>query len=89
MMYGYYGNGHDWAWMAVLMPLMWIALIGFTVWAVMRLTQNSPIDSVVPHAPVHDRETAEEILDRRFASGEIDAETHAAARRQLNEYRRA
>jgi putative membrane protein len=33
-----YWNG-GWAWMA-FMPLLWIALIGVVVWAVVRLTRH-------------------------------------------------
>lgn len=84
-MYRYYGDGHDWAWMTVLMPLMWIALIGLTAWLVMRLTHPSASPTPVHHPPAPDRETPEEILDRRFAAGEIDAQEHASARQHLQD----
>lgn len=78
MMYG--GNG--WGWM-ILMPVVWVTLLGVIIWAVVRLAQptghqQGPVD--------HDAarwESPQEILDRRFASGEIDAETYAQTRDHL------
>ncbi|MBI3687040.1 MAG: hypothetical protein HY241_06790 [Actinobacteria bacterium] len=75
MMYGY---GPGWAWM-MLMPLVWIALIAVIVWAVMRLIQR-PSDG---GRDLPRRETPQEILDRRFALGEIDADTYAQSRARL------
>ncbi|MGW4156923.1 SHOCT domain-containing protein [Micromonospora chersina] len=73
MMYGY---GSGWIWMT-LMPVVWIALIAVIVWAVARLVQR-------PADPGRQgRETPQEILDRRFALGEIDAEEHGRARAHL------
>jgi putative membrane protein len=74
MMYGY---GAGWGWM-MLMPLVWIALLAVIVWAVVRLVQR-PGDRITPQR----KETAQEILDRRFASGEIDADTYADARARI------
>src|SRR5262245_9083981 len=74
MYYGWYG----WTWM-LLMPLFWIVLLGVIVWAVVRIVQR-PTD----RWPAEQRrETPQEILDRRFASGEIDAETYTQARDRL------
>ncbi|MFG2109670.1 SHOCT domain-containing protein [Micromonospora chersina] len=73
MMYGY---GSGWIWMT-LMPVVWIALIAVIVWAVARLVAR-PAD----HGR-QVRETPQEILDRRFALGEIDAEEHERARAHL------
>ncbi|QDP83619.1 SHOCT domain-containing protein [Nocardia otitidiscaviarum] len=73
-------HGYDWGWgggWMMLMPVVWILLIGVIVWAAVTLTQRSS-DRTTPH-----RETPSEILDRRFASGEIDAKTYAEARAQL------
>lgn len=75
MMYGY-GSGSAWM---VLMPILWIGLIALIVWAVVRLTRGSGSDT--GHATR--RDTPEEILDRRFALGEIDAEEHKKARAHL------
>lgn len=72
-----YGNGFGWGWM-MLMPLLWIALIGVIVWAVVSLAQR-PTDRTADRR----RETPREILDRRFASGEIDADAYTQARTHL------
>ena len=73
-----FGGWGGWGWMA-LMPLLWIVLIGAIVWAVVALTQR-PSDRTMPEQR---RETPQEILDRRFASGEIDADAYTQARDQL------
>ncbi|MGW3356195.1 SHOCT domain-containing protein [Streptomyces bungoensis] len=77
-----------WAWMA-FMPLVWIVLIGLVVWAVVRLTHGTSAGRPDggrrwegPEGPGH-RETPEEILDRRFAAGEIDADAYTEARERL------
>ncbi|MET8949141.1 SHOCT domain-containing protein [Streptomyces sp. NPDC004542] len=81
-----YWDGGGWAWMA-FMPLVWIVLLGLVVWAVVRLTQH-PTGRDGGHEPGQPpRETPEEILDRRFASGELDAETYTAARERLAAHR--
>ncbi|MBB3037143.1 SHOCT domain-containing protein [Hoyosella altamirensis] len=81
MMYGWDGAG--WLWM-MLMPVLWIGLIVLIVWAVMRLAQGGP----GPERGSSHRESPEEILDRRFALGEIDADEYGAARKRLSEHRR-
>lgn len=73
MMYGSWGG---WGWM-MLMPLVWIALIGVIVWAVVRIMQRG--DRVTAPA----RETPQQILDRRLASGEIDPDAYTKARAVL------
>lgn len=62
------------------MPLLWAALVGVIVWAVVRLTQ--PTRSGAPESN-RQQESAREILDRRFASGEIDHETYGRMRDKL------
>ncbi|WP_344048740.1 SHOCT domain-containing protein [Streptomyces thermoalcalitolerans] len=83
-----YWNG-GWAWIT-FMPLLWIALIGLVVWAVIRLTRGSSGDFSGRGHGWEDREhreTPEEILDRRYASGEIDADTYTEARERLAAHR--
>lgn len=73
MMYGYGGG-----WWMMLMPLLWIVLLGAIVWAVVELGRRRDSGSNAPR-----RESAREILDRRFASGEIDGEAYRQARQHL------
>lgn len=73
MMYGY---GPGWMWM-ILMPVVWVALIAVIVWAVARFVQR-PAET-----GRQVRETPQEILDRRFALGEIDAQEYRRARVHL------
>lgn len=74
MMYGY---GPGWGWM-MLMPLLWIVLLGVIVWAVVRLVQRP-----AERPPEQARETPQQILDRRYASGEMDADAYTRARARL------
>lgn len=78
MMYGY-GFG---AWWMMLMPLVWIVLIAVVVWAVVRVIrpQGGPAGGGVTQQPP---ETPQEILDRRYARGEIDDEAYTRARARL------
>jgi putative membrane protein len=77
-----YGNAVGWGWM-VLMPLLWIALLAVIIWAVIRLVQPGTPVRRPPGDGRARRETPQEILDRRFASGEIDADAYAEARERL------
>jgi len=71
-----YGSGAGVAvWM--FMGLFWLVLIGVVVWAVVRLLPAAP------GAARRDDDTPEEILDRRFARGEIDLETYQVQRAAL------
>ncbi|MCH7229430.1 hypothetical protein L0U85_00925 [Glycomyces sp. L485] len=63
-------SGWGWGWM-MLMPLLWILLIGAIVWAVVRLAHPGGHRDASARA-----ESAKEVLDRRYASGEIDEETY-------------
>ncbi len=61
----------------IFMALFWIVVVGGVVWAVVALLPGS-------RAGVRGRrETPEEILDRRFALGELDAEQYRRAREEL------
>ena len=77
-MMGYWNDNGTWmtGFGMVLMVLVWGGLIGLAVWAVSRLSRGN-------QAAPTSAETPRQILDRRFASGEIDAEEYAAARRVL------
>lgn len=86
MMYRY--DDGDVGWMMIVMPLMWLLVVGLAIWVVVRLAGGARGADSAGSPPASTRETPEEILDRRFATGDIDAETHAASRRQLKEHAR-
>lgn len=65
-------NGGGWLWM--LLPLLfWGGLIAFAVWALIRIF---PSRSGNDGASGNREDSAEEILQKRFARGEIDAEEY-------------
>jgi putative membrane protein len=75
-MMGWYGGGMGYgAWM--FMGLFWLVLLGVVIFAVVRLL---PDRRDAGRSPV---ESPEEILDRRFARGEIDVETYQVQRTAL------
>jgi putative membrane protein len=74
-----------WAFVRMLVPFLFGAgLLVLLVWAVLRLVSPGPGDAG-REAP---EESAEEILRRRFARGEIDAEEYEERRRLLEEHSR-
>lgn len=75
-MMGWYGNG-GWGGAMVFMGLFWVAVLAAVVWAVARWSRRADESAA---APV---ESARAILDRRFASGQIDAAEYGEARRVL------
>jgi putative membrane protein len=78
-MMGWYGGMGLWGWL--FMGTFWVALLTVIVWLVVRLlpSGNPPVGGGV--------ESPEDILDRRFARGEIDDETYAAQRTALAAHR--
>jgi putative membrane protein len=75
MMNGYGMDAGGW----IFMVLLWAVLLGVIVWAIVRVfpsrgTDDAPAAKVAPPRA----ESAKEILDRRLASGEIDAEAYDA-----------
>ena len=78
MMYGTdWGSG--WGWMMVLMPLLWIALTAVIVWAVLKVAQRP----ATRYPANRGGRRQQEILDRRFAAGEIDAAAYTEAKAHL------
>ena len=74
-----WGSG-GWSWMSglgmVLMVILWVGLIALVVWGVGVLTRGHSSGTTTMESP-------RQILDRRFASGEMDAGQYAEARRVL------
>ena len=80
-MMGWYGGGMGWAgWLG--MGLFWLVLIAAIVLLVVRLLPGSSGQGGGARL-----ETPEEILDRRFAQGEIDLETYQKQRAALAQAR--
>ncbi len=63
------------------MVVLWAILIAGIVWAVMRLLPGRRA------TPGSRPDSPEDILDRRFARGEIDLETYQAQRDALSRMR--
>jgi putative membrane protein len=66
----------------VLMAVFWAALLALIVWALVRLL---PTRAEGRREPAHASEKPREILDRRLAGGEIDAETYQQLRGTLED----
>ncbi|WP_211373953.1 SHOCT domain-containing protein [Cellulomonas fimi] len=63
----------------IAMVIFWVAVLALIVWAVMRVFPAGGARGSAPRV-----ETPQEILDRRFAAGEIDSETYRAMRVALD-----
>jgi putative membrane protein len=90
-MMGWYGGGLNGVapFMWVGMGLFWIVLIGLVVFLVVRLLPGGGTSSPQPPAVgAGPAESAEQILDRMFATGEIDEQTYRARRGALSEMRK-
>ena len=76
-MMNWYRDGYGWTdgGGMLLMALIWLLIIGLGIWLVTWLTRG---DRSTPR-----EETPRQILDRRFAAGEIDAAGYAQARRLI------
>lgn len=90
-MMGWYGGGVNGAapFMWIGMGLFWIVLIALVIFLVVRLLPGS---GNVSQPPVvsgpRTVDSAEQILDRMFATGEIDEQTYRARRGALSEMRK-
>ena len=69
----------------ILIPLFWIALIALIVWAVTRFL-HSPGGRGESRIERRE-ESPHEILDRRFANGEIDTSAYEQMKARLGERR--
>lgn len=88
-MWGYYTNSPAmWVWM-VLQGVFWLALGALAVWALVRWLNRpsryptSTPSSAPPNAPQQASSSALDILQQRYARGEIDAATFEDMRARL------
>lgn len=72
---GWNGSGNNWFFMGGMM-IFWIAVVAVGIWLVLRVTDRDRKET-------KSIDTPKAILDRRLASGEISAEQHAEARKQI------
>jgi putative membrane protein len=80
-MMGWYAHGMGpGAWL--FMGGFWLALLALAVLLVVRLVPAGARDSGRPEP-----ESPEDVLDRRFARGEIDEQTYAAGRAAVAAHR--
>lgn len=73
---GWYGGGMGW--MMMISIVLGMALIFLVVWAIVRITSTGQQREQPAYTPARD------ILDRRFAAGEIDVEAYRTAVRELS-----
>lgn len=81
MGYGFGMGAGGW----IAMAVFWIAVIALVVWLVVRAFPSSRRDEAVMggYPGVAQGETPEQLLDRRFAAGEIDVATYESMRATL------
>ena len=80
----YWDHMTGWGWaMMILWSLIWIALLGVLISAVMNWTRGTSAPSQPPggQTPLN----ARELLDQRLASGEITIEEYQARKAALDE----
>lgn len=80
MMWGYGWGWPGFLWMG-LGSLLWIALLGLAIWALVRLlSHRTTVGNPLVSGPTL---SAMEILRQRYARGEIDEATFARMRERL------
>jgi putative membrane protein len=78
-MWGYYSTSMTW-WM-ILSSLIWIALAASAVWLLVSWLGRASRGATPPPTPP--QQSALDILNARYARGEIDTATYQAMREQL------
>lgn len=82
----FWGYGFSWGGMLLMMlgSVLWIALLVVLVWALIRWLNRKSSATVPPSTgPTPSTPTALEILQQRYARGEIDTPTFDQMREQL------
>ena len=60
------------------MGILFLVFIGLAIWLVVRLARHNKVATPLISAP--HKETPKDILDRRFANGEITADEYKTAK---------
>jgi putative membrane protein len=86
MGYGYGMGAVGW----IAMTVFWVGLITLVIWVIARvLPAGGAWGDATPRRGGAPAESAEDILDRRFAAGELDEETYRSMRATLRSARTA
>ena len=84
-----WGGMHDWnghGYYGVGMGIFFLILIGLAVWAIVRVSKrDKSAISNSSSAALPNKETPREILDRRFANGEINPDEYQRAKDLLSQ----
>jgi uncharacterized membrane protein len=82
----YWNDGYGWAgffWMVFWM-VVWLGLLSLVIWAIMRAVSRQNWPTMRHEWRVQRTEpTALEILNRRYALGELDVTTYEAMRERI------
>ncbi|HEX6800085.1 MAG TPA: SHOCT domain-containing protein [Ktedonobacterales bacterium] len=84
-MWGYYSAGYGWAgffWMA-LSAAFWLALLGLLAWALLRWLGRGQVRGTPSSPPSPPPASALDVLQQRYARGELDEPTYLHMREQL------
>ncbi len=74
----HWGYGHEWVWLWMLVPTtFWILFLGLIAWGIAQFAGARR-----EHSTAHG-ETAMDILERRYASGELDHDEFERRRQAL------
>lgn len=83
MMHGYGAGWMAWPLMALVMLILWGGLIAAIVWFLAQRRNKSTAPTPNAASPANATSAAIEILDQRYARGEIDEDQWRSARDNL------
>ena len=81
MMWGYHFDGVGMVIGWVIMSLFWLGVLAVAVWALVRWLGSKPQSGA--QQPPHGGPSALDLLNARYARGEIDTETYRSVRAEL------
>jgi putative membrane protein len=81
MMWGYYNNNAGMMVWTIIMSLFWLGLLAVAVWALLRWLNRTTKAPTPTQGQVNP--SALDVLNLRYAHGEIDADTYRSMRAEL------